>query len=55
MQPDRLAERLDAAFAGDDFLAPTELAHETVQLAPDGPNIVRARAWPAASAEALRA
>jgi hypothetical protein len=55
VQPDRLAERLDAAFAGDDFLALTELAHETVQLAPDGPNVVRARAWLAASAEALRA
>lgn len=54
VKPDRLAERLDEAFADDDFLALTELALETVQLAPDGPNVVRARAWLAASAEALR-
>jgi len=55
LKPKRLAERLDAAFAADDFLALTELALETVQLAPDGPNVVRARAWLAASAEMLRA
>ena len=53
-KPDWLAERLDAAFADDDFLALTELALETVQLAPDGPNVVRARAWLAAAAELLR-
>jgi hypothetical protein len=55
LKPARLAERLDAAFAGDDFLALTELALDTVEIAPDGPNVVRARAWLAAAAEALRA
>jgi hypothetical protein len=55
VKPDRLAERLEEAFADDDFIALTELALETVRLAPDGPNVVRARAWLAASAEALRA
>jgi hypothetical protein len=54
VKPDRFAERIDAAFAGDDFLALTELALETVRLAPDGPNVVRAREWLAASAEELR-
>lgn len=54
VKPDRFAERLDAAFAADDFLALTELALETVQLAPDGPNVLRAREWLAASAEELR-
>lgn len=53
-KPERLPERLDEAFARDDFLALTELALETVRLAPDGPNVVRARAWLAASADALR-
>ena len=54
LKPERLAERLDAAFADDDWLGLTDLALETVQLAPDGPNVVRARAWLAASAESLR-
>ena len=54
LKPERLAERLDAAFADDDWLALTELALETVRLAPDGPNVHRARTWLAASAEALR-
>lgn len=53
VKPERLAERVDAAFVDDDFLALTELALETVELAPDGPNVVRARAWLAA--ESLRA
>lgn len=55
VKPERLAERIDRAFAHDDFLALTELALETVELAPEGPNVVRARAWLAASAESLRA
>jgi hypothetical protein len=55
LKPDRLAERLEAAFADDDFLALTELALETVELAPGGPNVLRARAWLTASAESLRA
>jgi len=54
LKPDRTAERLDAAFAQDDWLGLTELALEAVQLAPSGPNVDRARAWLAASAEALR-
>ena len=32
----------------------TELQLETVLLAPDGPNIVRARTWLSAAAENLR-
>ena len=54
LKPDRTAERLDAVFAQDDWLGLTELALEAVQLAPSGPNVDRARAWLAASAEALR-
>jgi hypothetical protein len=54
VMPDRLAERLDAAFASSDFLALTELALETVELAPPGPNVDRARAWLGASAEVLK-
>jgi hypothetical protein len=54
VKPDRLADRLETALARDDWLALTELALETVRLAPDGPNVVRARAWLAASAEHLR-
>jgi len=55
LKPERLAERLEAAFRDDDFRALTELALETVELAPGGPNVLRARAWLAASAESLRA
>lgn len=54
VKPGRFAERLESAFADDDLLALTELALETVRLAPDGPNIVRARDWLARSAEVLR-
>jgi hypothetical protein len=54
VKPDRFAARLEGAFAADDFLALTELALETVRLAPDGPNVLRARDWLAASAEELR-
>ncbi|MES1247687.1 MAG: hypothetical protein ABUS54_08445, partial [Actinomycetota bacterium] len=53
VKPEQFAERLEAAFAGDDFRALIELALETVRLAPDGPNVVRARTWLAAAAEAL--
>jgi predicted nucleotidyltransferase len=49
VKPDRLAERIDAALAERDarlaLLAMTRLQAETVALAPDGPNVVRARAW----------
>jgi hypothetical protein len=54
LKPARLAERLDAAFAADDWLGLTELALETVRLAPEGPNVLRAREWLAASADELR-
>ena len=54
MKPARIAERLDAAFADDDFLALTELALETVELSPPGPNVDRARTWLAAAAAAQR-
>jgi predicted nucleotidyltransferase len=57
VKPDRLAERLDEAFAEQDvpraLLAMTELQSETVALAPDGPNVNRARRWLAAAAGLL--
>lgn len=47
--PDRLAERIEEALAESDprlaVLAMTELQLDTAALAPDGPNIVRARKW----------
>jgi len=49
VQPERLAERIDYALTEPDaaraLLALTELQLETVALAPDGPNVARARAW----------
>jgi hypothetical protein len=58
VKPGRLAERIEEALAEDDprraLLAMTELQLETVQLAPDGPNIERARDWLARGAEILR-
>lgn len=49
VKPERLAERIEAALTEPDpyraVLAMTELQLETALLAPDGPNIVRARAW----------
>lgn len=49
VKPDRLAERIDAALTEPDprkaVLAMTELQLETALLAPDTPNIVRARQW----------
>jgi predicted nucleotidyltransferase len=57
VKPDRLAERLDEAFSEPDprraMLVLTELQSETVALAPDGPNVNRARPWLAAVAEVL--
>ena len=55
VKPDRLAERLEASFERDDWLLLTELALETVELAPDGPNVLRARTWLAEAAGVLRA
>lgn len=57
VKPARLAERLDAAFSEPDarraLLAMTELQAETVALAPDGPNVNRARGWLAEAARLL--
>ncbi len=48
-KPERLAERIEEALTEPDprraLLAMTELQAETVALAPDGPNISRARTW----------
>jgi hypothetical protein len=47
--PDRLAERIEEALTESDprraALLMTELQADTVALAPDGPNVVRARTW----------
>jgi hypothetical protein len=48
-KPERLAERIEEALTEPDprraLLVMTELQAETVALAPDGPNIDRARTW----------
>jgi hypothetical protein len=48
-KPERLAERIDEALTERDarraLLVMTELQAETAALAPDGPNIYRARTW----------
>jgi predicted nucleotidyltransferase len=58
IKPERLAERMDAAFAEQDPRVAlglmTELQLDTVLLAPSGPNVDRARGWLAAALEALR-
>jgi hypothetical protein len=58
VRPDRLAERIEEAFSEPDprraLLVMTELQADTVALAPDGPNVTRARRWLAAGAEILR-
>jgi hypothetical protein len=57
MKPARLAERIEEAFAEPDprraLLVMTELQLETVVLAPDGPNVNRARTWLADGAKLL--
>jgi predicted nucleotidyltransferase len=57
VKPDRLAERIEEAFTERDphraLLVMTELQLDTVNLAPDGPNVNRARVWLAAGAELL--
>ena len=57
-KPDRLAERIEEALTEPDPLRAvtlmTELQADTVALAPDGPNIVRARTWLADALELLR-
>jgi predicted nucleotidyltransferase len=58
IKPDRLAERIDDALSERDprraLLGMTELQLDAVLLAPDGPNIDRARRWLAPAAELLR-
>jgi predicted nucleotidyltransferase len=58
VKPDRLAERIADALSELDprraLLEMTELQLEAVELAPDGPNVVRARGWLAGAAEILR-
>jgi predicted nucleotidyltransferase len=57
VKPDRLAERIEEAFTEPDprraLLVMTELQLDTVDLAPDGPNVNRARLWLAEGAELL--
>jgi predicted nucleotidyltransferase len=57
VKPAQLAERIDVAFSESDprraLLVMTELQSETVALAPDGPNVDRARRWLAAAANLL--
>lgn len=57
VKPARLAERIEAALSESDprraLLVMTELQAETVALAPDGPNVNRARRWLAAAANLL--
>jgi predicted nucleotidyltransferase len=59
VKPDRLAERIEEAFTEPDphraLLIMTELQLDTVKLAPDGPNVNRARVWLAAGAKLLAA
>jgi hypothetical protein len=49
VKPDRLAERIEEAFSEPDphraLLVMTKLQADTVGLAPDGPNVIRARRW----------
>lgn len=58
VKPERLAERIDEALAEPDprtaLRLLTELQLDTVELAPSGPNVDRARAWLAEGLEILR-
>ena len=57
LKPARFAERIEAALTEPNpyraLLTLTELQAETVAIAPDGPNIERARRWLAAAREVL--
>jgi hypothetical protein len=57
VKPERLAERIEEALLEPDprraLLVMTELQADTVALAPDGPNVNRARRWLAAAADLL--
>lgn len=57
VKPDRLAERIVEALTEPDpysALLMTELQADTVALAPDTPNVARAREWLAEGAAILR-
>lgn len=58
VRPERLAERIEEALTETDplraMLVMTELQADTVDLAPPGPNVDRARRWLRAVAEVLR-
>jgi predicted nucleotidyltransferase len=58
-KPELLAERIEEALTEPDprraLLVMTELQAETAALAPDGPNIIRARTWLSDALELLRA
>jgi predicted nucleotidyltransferase len=58
VKPDRLAERIEEALTEADprraVIILTELQLDTVNLAPAGPNIVRARAWLTDALDILR-
>jgi predicted nucleotidyltransferase len=58
VRPERLAERIEEALTEPDprraVLVMTELQADTVALAPDGPNVVRARKWLSDALEILR-
>jgi hypothetical protein len=58
-KPERLAERIEQALTERDprraVLLITELQADTVALAPDGPNVVRARKWLSEAREILQA
>ena len=57
LKPERLAERIDEALAEPDpsraLVVMTELQLDTVRLAPNGPNVYRARTWLAKGLEVL--
>jgi predicted nucleotidyltransferase len=59
LKPDRLPERITTALTEPDplraLLTMTELQSDTVALAPEGPNVLRARRWLAAVADELSA
>lgn len=58
LKPDRLVERINKALTETDpvraLIVMTELQADTAAIAPDGPNIVRARTWLAEGIELLR-
>jgi len=58
VKPERLAERVEEALADNDphhaLLTMTQLQLDTVRLAPDGPNVIRARRWLADAIDLLR-